>query len=113
MRIHLIALGLFLASGAMAQDHLGDHGYGHEKMHPVYKDWKSNQGFSCCNDADCRPTRAFMGDDGLWRAFADGRWIVIPADRLLHMTSPDGRSHICMPPDGFIPYCFVPGEVRG
>jgi hypothetical protein len=40
--------------------------------------------FLCCNgttngvEGDCRPTRAYLNDDGSWYAFLDGRWVPVP-----------------------------------
>lgn len=38
--------------------------------HDPYSGWSppDNPGTSCCNGVDCRPTRAYLGYDGLWRA---------------------------------------------
>jgi hypothetical protein len=110
----LVGLTLLGAAMCSSEGHAqsGNHGDGHAEMHPTYETWKDHRGFSCCNDADCRPTRAYLGDDGLWRAFADGHWMIVPKDRVLSIPSPDGRSHICAPVNGTLPYCFVPGDIR-
>ncbi len=97
---------------AMAQS--GAHGDGHAEMHDVYKHWHPplNPGTSCCNDADCRPTRAYVDGEGRWRAFNGSAWLVIPQERVLPADyAGDGRSHLCEK-DGFV-YCFSPGEIRG
>jgi hypothetical protein len=55
----------------------GEHGDGHAQMHDIYKGWTppGNPQTSCCNaqtaegHGDCRPTRSYFGDDGLWRAW--------------------------------------------
>ena len=101
---------LVLAAPAIAQS--GNYGDGHAEMHSTYKSWKDLRGYSCCDDGDCRPTRADKGDDGRWRAWIDGRWVPVPPDTVLHMPSPDGRSHVCMSPGAVEPRCFVPGEPR-
>ncbi|MFO1080873.1 MAG: hypothetical protein U1E23_09635 [Reyranellaceae bacterium] len=104
----LAVVGLWVVA-AHAQS--GDHGDGHREMHPTYKNWLDGRGFSCCDDSDCRPTRAWRGDDGRWRAW-DGRgWVVVPVDAVLPIPSPDMRSHICMTPGALEPRCFVPGPV--
>jgi hypothetical protein len=109
----LLGAGLLgLAAAAFAQS--GAHGDGHAAMHDIYKNWHPplNQGTSCCNNADCRPTRAFVGDDGHWRAWNGSTWLVVPQDRLLPTDfAGDGRSHLCEM-QGHI-YCFTPGEIRG
>lgn len=80
------------------------------RAHDPYNSWQDRNGFSCCNDQDCGPTRAHKNEDGLWHALVNGRWIPIPPDAVLSIPSPDGRSHVCM---GQVrPRCFVPGETR-
>lgn len=107
----LLLLGVLgLPRCAKAQD--GAHGHGHAELHPTYKDWKTGTGYGCCDDRDCRPTRAYVDEQGRWRAMADGSWVIVPPDAVLKMPSPDGRSHICMTPGAMEPRCFVPGEPR-
>ena len=106
-----IASLLALAMSAFAQS--GEHGDGHAEMHDIYKDWHPplNQGTSCCNNADCRPTRAFVDDDGNWRAWNGSTWLQVPQERVLPTDyAGDGRSHLCEK-EGFV-YCFTPGETR-
>ncbi|MBV8187942.1 MAG: hypothetical protein JOY64_17075 [Alphaproteobacteria bacterium] len=108
-----VAAGLALG-GALALAQSGQHGDGHAAMHDIYKNWHppQNPGTSCCNNADCRPTRAFVDDDGHWRAWNGSAWLSIPQERVLPANfAGDGRSHICEK-DGFV-YCFAPGEIRG
>jgi len=82
--------------------------------HDIYHHWRKpdNPGVSCCNDNDCRPTRAYMGDDGLWRAWDGAKWLTVPKEVVLPTDyGNDGRSHLCENL-GYI-YCFTPGQVRG
>lgn len=82
--------------------------------HDIYQNWHPplNPGTSCCNNSDCRPTRAYLGNDGLWRALIDGRWLTVPREVVLPTDyAKDGRSHVCEKEGHF--YCFTPGEVRG
>ena len=102
---------LALATSAFAQS--GEHGDGHAGMHDIYQHWHPplNPGTSCCNNADCRPTRAFVDGEGHWRAWNGSAWLVVPQERVLPTNyAGDGRSHICEK-EGFI-YCFTPGEIR-
>ena len=129
MRVsHRPVAGLFLfvliatsATGAFGQDsadhdsgdHIGQHGVGHGEMHDVYKAWHppDNPKTSCCNNADCRPTRAFVDDDGTWRAWNGRLWLMVPSGRLLPTDlAGDGRSHLCEKA-GYI-YCFTPAPPR-
>ena len=92
----------------------GQHGDGHAGMHDIYKLWHppTNPGTSCCNNADCRPTRAFVDEEGNWRAWNGATWLTVPQDRVLPSNyAGDGRSHLCEK-EQFI-YCFTPGEIRG
>jgi hypothetical protein len=84
----------------------------HDHEGVSYGDWRQSNGNSCCNDADCQPATATMNENGSWIAFFKGRAVIIPKDKVLSIPSPDGRSHICIPEDGLVPYCFVPGEIR-
>jgi hypothetical protein len=81
--------------------------------HDIYKDWRQpdNPNVSCCNDKDCRPTRAYLTDEG-WRAWNGQVWLLIPKERVLPTDyAGDGRSHLCES-SGHV-YCFSPGQPRG
>ena len=96
------------------EQYSGQHGDGHAQMHNIYKDWHPplNPKTSCCNNSDCRPTRAFVDDTGQWRAWNGIAWLPVPSERVLPEDyAGDGRSHLCEK-EGFI-YCFSPGEIRG
>ena len=113
-----IILMLFLAvlagmaiAGARAQS--GAHAEGHAEGHDTYSTWqRPDVGGSCCNDSDCRPTRAYLGEDGRWRAWDGLGWIIIPPGKVLPTDlAKDGRSHICASPEGAV-YCFSPAGPR-
>src|SRR5438067_11636992 len=122
-----IAATVALAFAAAAQDisshrHgdtiVGQHGQGHAENHDWYKELKQpGTGYSCCNgtvngiEGDCRPTRAYIQDDGTWRAMIDGRWVVVPPRVVLKQLAPDGNSHICASRSGLI-YCFLGGSPK-
>jgi len=96
----------------------GHYGQGHAENHDWYKDLKQPQtGYSCCNgrsnsaDGDCRPTRAYLSDDGMWYALLDGRWVPVPPRVVLKQLAPDGSSHICASKSGMI-YCFLGGSPK-
>jgi len=104
-------LSILLAEPATAQD--GRHGHGHAEQHDWYRTLiHPFTGRPCCDERDCRPTRAYVDDEGLWRAMLDGRWVVVPNDVVLRNASPDGRSHICANGRGVI-FCFVGGVPKG
>jgi len=96
----------------------GQYGEGHSENHDWYKDLKQpSTGYSCCNgrsntsDGDCRPTRAYLSDDGMWYALLNGRWVPVPPRVVLQQLAPDGRSHICASKSGMI-YCFLGGSPK-
>jgi hypothetical protein len=110
------AIATVAAIGVRAQD--GHYGQGHSENHDWYKDLKQPQtGYSCCNgrsnstDGDCRPTRAYLNDDGMWYALLDGRWVPVPPRVVLKQLAPDGSSHICASKSGMI-YCFLGGSPK-
>jgi len=97
---------------------VGQHGQGHAENHDWYKELKQpGTGYSCCNgpvngiEGDCRPTRAFLQDDGTWKALIDGRWMPVPPRVVLKSLAPDGNSHICAGKSGMI-YCFIGGSPK-
>jgi hypothetical protein len=106
------------ARAQSAGEHPGDHGFHHPENHDWYRELKQpDTGYSCCNgtangiEGDCRPTRAFLGDDGAWHALMDGKWVIVPARVVLKQMAPDGNSHICASKSGTI-YCFLRGSPK-
>ena len=96
----------------------GHYGQGHAENHDWYKELKQpSTGYSCCNgrcnsiEGDCRPTRAYINDDGMWYALLDGRWVPVPPRVVLKQLAPDGRAHICASKSGMI-YCFLGGSPK-
>ena len=113
------AVGLRVHAQVSADDRgSGHHGQGHAENHDWYKELKQpGTGYSCCNgtvngiEGDCRPTRAYLQDDGTWRALIDGTWVVVPPRVVLKQLAPDGNSHICASRSGLI-YCFLGGSPK-
>lgn len=96
----------------------GNYGQGHTENHDWYQQLKQpGTTYSCCNgssngaEGDCRPTRAYQRDDGMWYALIDGRWVAIPPRVVLQQLSPDGNSHVCAGKSGVI-YCFLGGSPK-
>ena len=120
-----IAATLAFALAAAAQDSSHRHesvegarGAGHSENHDWYQALKQpGTGYSCCNgtvngiEGDCRPTRAYLQDDGTWKAMIDGRWMPVPPRVVLQKLAPDGNSHICAGKSGMI-YCFIGGSPK-
>ena len=113
-----IALLASLALGPRALAQSGNHGEGHAENHDWYRELKQpGTNMSCCNgtmngiEGDCRPTRAYVDDNGTWRALMDGKWTIVPPRAVLQSLAPDGRSHICANRTGTI-YCFMGGSPK-
>jgi len=99
----LVSAALVLAIGAL-REALG---------HDIYGGWRqpNNPNVSCCNNADCRATRAYVDEQGQWHAWNGMRWLLVPADKVLPTDfAGDGRSHLCEQADHV--YCFTPGPPR-
>jgi hypothetical protein len=127
-----IAVLMAFAFAAAAQDFSrhqhgsnaeSDRNVGHAENHEWYKDLKQpGTGYSCCNgnisgpngvviEGDCRPTRAFLTEEGTWKALINGRWTPVPPRVVLQKLAPDGNSHICAGKSGMI-YCFIGGSPK-
>ena len=102
----LLVLALFIPSVAFAQD-----SNTHHKNHNSYKEWKTPNGTSCCDDKDCDIVKELGIDPSsnllkiLWR----GREYLVPEHRKLKdVKSPDGNSHACIVAN--MVNCFVQGD---
>jgi hypothetical protein len=129
MRIFPLSIAAILAFalGAAAQDiptNRHDHpvdgtrNVRHAENHDWYKELKQpGTPYSCCNgtvngvEGDCRPTRAYLQDDGTWKAMINGRWMPVPPRVVLQRLAPDGNSHVCAGKSGMI-YCFIGGSPK-
>lgn len=86
------------------------------RAHDPYMHLKQpDNGASCCNgmdkpNGDCAPSRAYMHEDGLWRAYdvKDGQWYAVPHNKVLKMKSWDGRTHYCGVRG--TSYCLIVGD---
>jgi hypothetical protein len=93
----------FLSSPAVAAE--GDHGEGHGAWHGEFysKLLRPDTKTSCCNLADCRPTEVRSAGDH-YEVRKDGRWIRVPAEKIVKVAPPDGGAHICAPPTASTPW---------
>ena len=72
----------------------------HDTFHTWYRGLKSPEGEGCCNERDCHPV-AFRyeaaGPQGAWvlEILIRNRWVKVPNDRILPLSSPDGGVHAC------------------
>src|SRR5215471_15894381 len=88
------AVTLCLCVSAAAQEY---YGVGHGKWHgDFYSRLKRNDGGSCCNLLDCRPTQSrTIGDH--YEVKVDGEWVPVPNDKINNVVAPDGGAHVCAP----------------
>jgi hypothetical protein len=115
LRLLLVGSLVGLAGPIAAQEnHAGRHGDGHDKWHADFYSKLMQPGTktSCCNLADCRPTKVrSVGDH--YEVMKDARWVRVPPDKIVKMTAPDGGAHICAPPVSLTPddpdyvFCIV------
>lgn len=108
--VFVILLGCVVSA---AKGQSGNHGDGHAQMHDQYQHWRmpDHPSVSCCNNADCRPTRSYMGEDGLWRAWNGHEWLTVPPSKVLPVDhAKDGRSHLCESAGSV--FCFSPSEPK-
>ena len=124
LAIFAILLTIFLL-GAIAlrparPQPAGQHDRGHAERHDWYRELRQpGSNMPCCNGVqqqpggavtgDCRPTRAFLGDDGVWRAMVDGEWRLVPPGVVLDpaLNQEGIYAHVCANEAGHI-YCFLP-----
>jgi len=128
MKVIVLLFVLLFPSGfTMAQS--GNHNDGHSELHDYYKklyipDNPNAAPGSCCNEriifpngttiGDCRPVKAWLDDNGIWHAIADGEEIIIPDSKIIRDNqppAPDGNSHACISSSGIL-YCFTPGQAK-
>lgn len=113
----IMAAAILLSAAAFGQDVTregkgeGEYGVGHAEYHEWYKNLSQpGTGYSCCSDKDCRPTRAYMDEDGKWHALVNGWWRDIPPSVVLEELAPNGGSHVCAGEGrNATIYCFVGG----
>lgn len=102
-------IGLMLVVGAIATAARGEehHATPHAEFHPVYQDWLTASGASCCNDNDCTGAEAWRyGIDG-YEVSIDGVWRRVPQRAVRPYVSPDGNAHVCVWNGNIL--CFVAG----
>jgi hypothetical protein len=84
---------------------------GHDKWHQgFYSQLRRNDGGSCCNLMDCRPTQSrIIGDH--YEVKVDGVWTPVPYDKINNVVAPDGGAHVCAPrqvgPNKGIIFCVI------
>jgi hypothetical protein len=97
---------------AIAQQHQGHHGVGHDTWHESFysKLVRNDNKTSCCNLADCSPTTS-RTIDGHYEVLVEGEWTRVPKAAIQNVTAPDGGAHVCAPKQQGIQkgtlYCVV------
>jgi hypothetical protein len=113
----LVILLALLPLAAMAQSvsPSGRHGDGHAENHDWYQELRQpDTGLRCCKgtvdgqSGDCRPTRSFLGEDGLYRAWDGRQWLVVPKNKIISKATPDRGPHLCET-YGLV-FCFITGD---
>ena len=90
LTLYGLALAVIIACVAKAEDP-------HSMHHEWYKDLQSNQGGSCCNGEDCRPTHV-TSKDGKAYIKIHGKWCEADEKLVLRgKTAPDMGWHVCAP----------------
>jgi len=72
------------------------HGVGHDTWHALfYSKLTRDDGGSCCNFNDCRPTSSrTVGDH--YEVMVDGKWTPVPPpDTIRKVVAPDHGAHVC------------------
>jgi hypothetical protein len=88
----------FFPFSAIAQEHQGRHGVGHDTWHESFysKLTRNDNKTSCCNLADCSPTTSRMVDNH-YEVLVEGEWTRVPKATIKNVTAPDGGAHVCAP----------------
>ena len=95
----VIALIALLASPALAQDHHGDFGDGHDPWHEGFYSrlLTPETKVSCCSLADCRPTEGRQVGDHYEVEIGRGQWVRVLPSKVVKTTAPDWGFHVCAP----------------
>jgi hypothetical protein len=73
------------------------HGVGHDTWHEqFYSTLKRDDGSSCCNFNDCRPTVSRMVGNH-YEVMVDRKWVVVPFSTIKKVIAPDHGAHVCAP----------------
>jgi hypothetical protein len=74
---------------------------------------------SCCNGHDCKPVRAYYGEDEFWHIYVEeyNDWFIVPTSQIRKEPTPDLSCHACYGKGmGMGPrinvFCFFPCGVK-
>jgi hypothetical protein len=88
------------------------HGVGHDSWHAqFYSKLVKDDGGSCCNFNDCRPTESRMIGNH-YEVMVDSEWMIVPKGTIRKVLAPDRGAHVCAPQrtteyDAGVIYCVV------
>jgi|SRR5262249_32269999 len=88
------------------------HGVGHDSWHAqFYSKLVKDDGGSCCNFNDCRPTLS-RAVSNHYEVLVDGAWTPVPPATIRKVVAPDQGAHVCAPQrthdwDAPVIYCVV------
>jgi hypothetical protein len=73
------------------------HGVGHDTWHEkFYSTLVREDGSSCCNFNDCRPTVSRMVGNH-YEVMIDRKWVAVPFSTIKKVIAPDHGAHVCAP----------------
>ena len=86
-----------LASAQEAGPIVSCHGVGHDSWHTqFYSKLTKDDGGSCCNFDDCRPTLSrAVGNH--YEVLVDGEWTAVPPGAIRKVVAPDQGARVCAP----------------
>ncbi len=82
----------------------------HTQAHDIYNGWNiPGQNKSCCNNLDCKPTKAKY-EAGAWWAFVASKrmWVKIPDQTIVTYKTDDTDAHLCFSESFSEVLCFRP-----
>ena len=96
--VALLALCVTCSISLYAIDAAAQSRGDHDTFHKWYQGLRSPEGEGCCNERDCHPVAsryAAEGPEGSWvlEILIRNRWVKVPEDRVLPVSSPDGGVH--------------------
>jgi len=98
MRLAFILLSVVVLSFPAYSQDGGYHGDGHDQWHSDFysKLLVPGRNISCCNLADCRPTKGRQINDH-YEVEINGKWVAVLPEKVVKKSAPDQGYHVCAP----------------